>query len=170
MKKIFLFRLPLSTFLSKTLRVNEITKSFPKNLSFGVEFKTAALATHAVHKLKLIRDQHWIVFSLHISAHEILIISESTILKFNLIIHTHYSYWFINTDCNEKLGRNRDWRVAMDNYICLHTVLTSNWYYSKYVHKPTRVNQNLKSYGVFFSAKMSPSYKVHSKNCWLALL
>ena len=39
-RKIFLRRLPLSRFLSKTLNVNKIaTKSFSKNLSFGVDFK-----------------------------------------------------------------------------------------------------------------------------------
>ena len=37
-KKIFLWRFPLSRFLSKTQRVNKIAmKSFSKNLSFGVD-------------------------------------------------------------------------------------------------------------------------------------
>ena len=39
-RKVFLRRFPLSTFLAKTLRVNKIAmKSFSKNLSFGVDFK-----------------------------------------------------------------------------------------------------------------------------------
>ena len=40
MDKIFLWRLPFSIFLAKTLRINKIAmKSFSKNLSFGVDFK-----------------------------------------------------------------------------------------------------------------------------------
>ena len=39
-RKIFLRRFPLSRFLAKTLRVNKnAMKSFPKNFSFGFDFK-----------------------------------------------------------------------------------------------------------------------------------
>ena len=45
MQKVFLRRYPLSR--AKALRVNKIAmKSFPKNLSFGIDFKIEGPATY----------------------------------------------------------------------------------------------------------------------------
>ena len=49
-------------------------------------------------------DQQWIVFSLLISTHKILKLSESRTLKFNNVlwfIYTHYNVDFVTTGCNE---------------------------------------------------------------------
>ena len=67
------------------------------------------------------RDQQLIVFSLVKSLHEILSMSESTVLKFNnsdsFILNKH---WFISTGCNE-YEYNIDIKLIIFEICFIHT-------------------------------------------------
>ena len=82
-------------------------------------------------ELILIRDQHWIVFSLLIIAHEILNIIELTLLKFNYVfwydmIHSYPLRWFIGTGCNE-YAYNVDIKLIPFDICLIHKPTHFKW-------------------------------------------